>query len=298
MNSEYLRTSRHALPLEDHCCNFGHRSKLNIIAVDQAKILGGLSLEGQHHVVILDRFSHLVTPTLVQRSCLTDELMTQRADALRRQSVTQDAHGSLHDYQDTAPPNSERIHRNKLGLNSRITNGSVPAVKMTPSAGELYLALQPRVTRIARSLLGEAPTAELVHDVCVNAALSAVRFRGDSAFSSWLYAVVARHVRKWIRTERRRRSFMNEVAHYSSSIASLQPDDLVSGDRLATRLLEALKVLSDRQKTCVIQVQFEGHSVHAVADRLGISPDAVRMNVHRARNHLRSCIETNPKTSE
>jgi RNA polymerase sigma-70 factor (ECF subfamily) len=224
--------------------------------------------------------------------------MTRRADALSGQSATHNAQLPLNDPREIDPPRSERFRRNESGFVSRIAAEPAPVAKSATSAGDLYLALQPRVTRIARSLLGEAPSVELVHDVCVNAALSAVRFRGDSAFSSWLYAVVARHVRKWIRTERRRRSLMNEVAHYSSTLTSMQPDDLVSGNRLATRLLEALDVLSDRQKTCVIQVQFEGHSVHAVAARLGISPDAVRMNVHRARNHLRSCIETKTKSSE
>jgi RNA polymerase sigma-70 factor (ECF subfamily) len=224
--------------------------------------------------------------------------MTRRGDALSGQSTAQIAQLPLHEHRDPEPPCSGRIRRQESGINSRITSEPVPISKTATPAGELYLALHPRVTRIARSLLGEAPTVELVHDVCVNAALSAVRFRGDSAFSSWLYAVVARHVRKWIRTERRRRSLMHEVAHYSSTITSLQPDDLVSGNRLATRLFEALEGLSDRQRTCVIQVQFEGHSVNAVADRLGISPDAVRMNVHRARNHLRSCIEAKFKSSE
>jgi len=246
----------------------------------------GLPKEASQCPDELDFFSAALRRKLVAIG--TGELMTRRADALNRQSATPKARLPLHSNRDSEPPHSERIRRNKSGIDSRIKSG--PATKAPHSAGDLYLALQPRVTRIARSLLGESPS-DLVHDICVNAALSAARFRGDSAFSSWLYAVVARHVRKWIRTERRRRSLMHEVAHISSTVASLQPDDFVSGNRLASRLFEALELLSDRQRTCVIQVHFEGHSVHAVADRLGISPDAVRMNVHRARNHLRAFIE-------
>jgi RNA polymerase sigma-70 factor (ECF subfamily) len=254
----------------------------------------GLTKEASQCLVEFDLFSAARRRKLVAIG--TGELMTRRAAALSSQSAPPNAQAPLQNIRDHEPPHSERIRRNKSGIDLRIKSG--PATKAPTSAGDLYLALQPRVTRIARSLLGEAPTVELVHDVCVNAALSAVRFRGDSAFTSWLYAVVARHVRKWIRTERRRRSLMHEVAHYSSTVTSLQPDDLVSGNRLAARLFEALKVLSDRQRTCVIQVQVEGHSVNDVANRLGISPDAVRMNVHRARNHLRSFIEVNSETSD
>ena len=196
---------------------------------------------------------------------------------------------------DESPPSGcKRLNQSETA--SVIVPRAPLAPKMASSAGDLYVSLQPRVSRIARALLGEAPSIELVHDVCVDAALSAARFRGDSAFSSWLYAVVARHVHKWIRSERRRRSLMREVVHHGAAIDSTQPDELVSGNRMANVLFDALELLSDRQRTCVIRVQLEGHSVHAVAEQLGISPDAVRMNVHRARSHLRSCIKVEPES--
>jgi RNA polymerase sigma-70 factor (ECF subfamily) len=130
----------------------------------------------------------------------------------------------------------------------------------------------------------------LVHDICTNAALSAVRFRGDAAFSSWVYAIVARHVRKWIRTERRHRRLLHEVSTRSMANPTAQPDDMAAARRLADRLNRALDTLPERQRTCLLLVQLDELPAHAVAERLGVTPDAVRMNVHRARHRLRKCF--------
>jgi RNA polymerase sigma-70 factor (ECF subfamily) len=140
---------------------------------------------------------------------------------------------------------------------------------------------------VAHSLLGEEPPAELVHDVCANAALASVRFRGDAAFSSWVYAVVARHVRKWIRSERRHRCLLREASIRSMPSVAAQPDDVTGALRLADRLSDALTALPERQRICLLLVQLEELPAHAVAERLGVTPEAVRMNVHRARSRLR-----------
>ncbi len=172
----------------------------------------------------------------------------------------------------------------------------LPQTNFAP--GELFVTLQPQVAGIARALLGELPAAELLHDICVDAAMSAARFRGDSAFSSWLYAVVRQHVHKWIRTERRRKSMLREFGHQSLIVTPVQPDDVVSGQRLAIRLNEALATLPKRQRTCLVLVQFEDRSVNDVAELLGITAEAVRMNVHRARCHLRAWIQAHGKWHE
>lgn len=214
--------------------------------------------------------------------------MARRASALSRISEIPSSPRTKRLVLDDGPPSG---FVNTTHLQSSLRPLEPPLARPMDYPGTLYLKLQPRVARIIRALLGETPSFDLVHDVCVDAALSADTFRGESAFSSWLYSVVARHVHKWIRTERRRRSLLREVGRHAVGIDFLQPDELVNGNRLASKVLDAMNTLSARQRTCVIEVQFEGQTVQSVADRLGISPDAVRMNVHRARTHLRTLLE-------
>jgi RNA polymerase sigma-70 factor, ECF subfamily len=187
-------------------------------------------------------------------------------------------------------PRGKADHRRKVTSRSFIrTDPSWLLVSSHPE--RLYRSLRPHVARVAHSLLGEAPPAELVHDVCANAVLAAPRFRGDAAFSSWVYAVVARHVRKWIRAERRRRSLLRVASTRSMATPASQPDDLAGAHRLADRLSSALDALPERQRTCLLLVQVEEVPAHAVAEQLGVTPEAVRMNVHRARTRLRKCFD-------
>jgi RNA polymerase sigma factor (sigma-70 family) len=72
----------------------------------------------------------------------------------------------------------------------------------------------------------------------------------------------------------------------------VQPDDVAGAHLLANRLEDALAALPERQRTCLLLVQLEELPAHAVAERLGVTPEAVRMNVHRARTRLRKCFGT------
>ena len=59
---------------------------------------------------------------------------------------------------------------------------------MSIEAGDAYELLRPQVARISRNLLGGIPPAELVHDVCVDVALSLAHYRGQCALPSWVFA--------------------------------------------------------------------------------------------------------------
>jgi RNA polymerase sigma-70 factor (ECF subfamily) len=168
-----------------------------------------------------------------------------------------------------------------------------PSFDLTPlPPGELYSSLHGHVYRFAYSLLGRAPPADLVHDVCADIALAVPQFRGEAAFSSWVYAVVAHHLHKRMRAEHRRRCLMREAYASSLPTPATQPDDATGARRLVRRLGEALDRLPERQRTCLLMVQVDDLPTRAVAKRLGLTPDAVRMNVHRARSRLRRWLGT------
>src|SRR5512140_3864545 len=153
--------------------------------------------------------------------------------------------------------------------------------------GELYSSLHGHVYRFAYSLLGREPPADLVHDVCADIALSAVRFRGEAAFSSWVYAGVAHQLHKRMRAERRHRCLLREAYTRSPPPGAPLPDDATGARRLVRRLGEAMDRLPERKRTCLVMVEVDDLPTRAVAKRLGLTPDAVRMNVHRARSRLR-----------
>ena len=184
-------------------------------------------------------------------------------------------------------PTSGDILRSKVRTAPGVISRVLDTLQSDSNAGDLYLTLRPSVVRIARYLLKRTPSDELVHDVCVDAALSAHRFRGECAFSSWLHIIVERHVRKWNRSEYRRRNLIQEFGVQAPANFTMSPDNSVIARMTVIRLNDAMARLSRRQRMCIILVQVEELSVQEVANRLGVTPDAVRMNIHRARARIR-----------
>ena len=157
-------------------------------------------------------------------------------------------------------------------------------------AGDAYELLRPQVARISRNLLGDNPPSELVHDICVDVALSLAHYRGQCALPSWVYAVVSRRVYRWIRKENRYRDLMRQAQDVWKSRQPRWPTETSTTVGYFDQIRDALKALPERERTCLTLVHIESVPAREVARRLRISPDAVRMNIHRARVHMRRAL--------
>jgi RNA polymerase sigma-70 factor (ECF subfamily) len=190
---------------------------------------------------------------------------------------------------DVLPPSSRNHRRNS---SRQISDDLKPeqASNMSMQAGDAYELLRPQVARVARNLLRASPPSELVHDVCVDVALSLARYRGQCALPSWVYAVVSRRVYRWIRKENRYRDLMHQVQDVWKPRQLCWPDEVSAAVRYFDQIRDALTALPERERTCLMLVHFESLPAREVARRLSISPDAVRMNIHRARVHMRKAL--------
>jgi len=154
-----------------------------------------------------------------------------------------------------------------------------------------YATLRPQVARIARALIGDKPPSDLVHDICVEVMLSKSRFRRDCAFSTWMYSIVGHHVHNWIRRERNRRELIRAAEQESLWNCADRPDQALDIMVFLDQLRSGFATLTETQRNCLLLVRWECLSPREVAARLNISSAAVRMNVHRARAHLRSWLD-------
>lgn len=162
-------------------------------------------------------------------------------------------------------------------------------------SSDLYAALRPQVAQIARVLIGENPPTDLVHDICVDVTLSRPRFRGNCAFSTWLHAIANHHVRNWIRRERTYRNLIRAAEQACLRNRVLRPDEVVDMFVLIDQLRTGFAALTEAQRACLILVRCECLSPQEVATLLNTTPTAVRMNVHRARAHLRRWLDQDAK---
>lgn len=144
---------------------------------------------------------------------------------------------------------------------------------------------QRQLYRLAVRLVGNGSDAE---DALQEAFVAAWRrlpgFRGDAAFSSWMYRIVTNRCLKLLRKRR-------PLASLDDLDDPPGPDD-ASPERTAeitdraAALQRALLDLPTDQRACWVLRDLHGLSYEEIAAIVGTSPGAVRGRLHRARRTL------------
>jgi RNA polymerase sigma-70 factor (ECF subfamily) len=156
----------------------------------------------------------------------------------------------------------------------------------------LLLREQPRVYHYGLRMCRDAADAEDVTQETLLAAARGLRgFRGAAALSTWLYTI-ARSV--CIKRRRRRKAAPAPEATLGLEAAGEvadprpAPDETAAGSELAAGVARALARLEPRQREVVLLRDMEGLSAPEVAQALGLSVQAVKSRLHRARVALRA----------
>ena len=168
-----------------------------------------------------------------------------------------------------------------------------------PSAAErLVTRYGERAYRLASRMTGNRQDAE---EVVQDAFLAAVRkidsFRGESAFGSWFYRIVANAAYQKLRRRNRRQElsldevlpFFDECGRHVAPEIDWTPraNNLAAQTELRMALTAAIDELPAASRTALVLRDVEGRSNEEIAEALGLSVPVVRTRVHRARLFLR-----------
>ena len=138
-----------------------------------------------------------------------------------------------------------------------------------------------------RILKSTSDAEEVAQDALVRAWRSLPRFRGDSAFSSWLYRIVARQAfdRAAVLKNRRRREAGGEgIEEVQAETTGLDPE----ARERAVRLERLVQGLPEVPRTVVTLYYYQDRSVAEVAKILGMPENTVKTHLSRARTALRT----------
>lgn len=162
----------------------------------------------------------------------------------------------------------------------------------------LLVRYQPHLYRFGLRMCGNAEDASDVAQESLMSMARAVRdFRGDSSVSSWLYTIARRFCLK-----KRRRSKFAPAAEESLDAATGPgladrladpapgPERIAANRELARALLDAIDALDPAQREVLVLRDVEGLSAPDVASVLGVSVDAVKSRLHRARVAVRQTL--------
>jgi RNA polymerase sigma-70 factor (ECF subfamily) len=149
---------------------------------------------------------------------------------------------------------------------------------------------EPAIWRFGMKMCRDREDAkDILQETMLAAARTARDFRGASRISTWLYAIAHSFC---IKKRRRAQSAPDSVVSLdegSNEIAAREPppDELASSREIGAALDRALDELEPSNREVVILRDVEGLSAAEVAEVLGISVDAVKSRLHRARVALR-----------
>jgi RNA polymerase sigma-70 factor (ECF subfamily) len=150
-----------------------------------------------------------------------------------------------------------------------------------------------------RVLRDPAAAQDAVQDAMLSAVRNLPRFRGDSQMSTWLGRIVINQAITRRRAMSRRPEWSlqtclerPETGAHAATIAGAEPgpERVLLRREMRTLLRAAIDDLSKAYRTVVIMRHVEGASIAEIADRLGISSNAAKLRLLRARRTLRRLL--------
>jgi RNA polymerase sigma-70 factor (ECF subfamily) len=169
-------------------------------------------------------------------------------------------------------------HQSDTDLAERAAQGDAAATE------ELVNRALPTVRALARRLAGDSEEGdELTQEAFAVALERITRYRGDAAFPTWVCGIA---VRRYADAERRK---AREMARAASSVGQTDPAQVVVETDSARRLWRLVAELRAQDRDAII-ARAANDSPAEAAEALGISANAFRVRLHRARLALRKLM--------
>ena len=158
----------------------------------------------------------------------------------------------------------------------------------TARFGVLVRRHNQRLYRAARAILGDDAEAEdVVQDAYVRAFHALSTFRGDAAFSTWITRIAVNEAI----ARRRARARLADVSAEEVPMASDRTPERELADAELARLIEQqIDALPDGLREALVLRDVEELPTAEAADVLGVTEEALRVRLHRARKALAASV--------
>lgn len=167
---------------------------------------------------------------------------------------------------------------------------TIPALVAAARAGggealaALYRRFAPVVHGVLLGYVQQADADDLTQDVFETALQRLHELREDAAFPGWIVSIA----RRAALDAHRRRTPTTGVEIEAASGAAPQEDRID-----AQRTLQAIRVLPKAYREPLLLRLVEGLSGPEIAERTGLTPGSVRVNLHRGMAQLRRLLDAN-----
>ena len=169
-----------------------------------------------------------------------------------------------------------------------------------PEAFEtLVRVYAPRLLAVARRMVGtDSDAQDVVQDAMLSAYRSIDRFEGAARVSTWLHRIVVNAALMKLRTRRRKPEeslesmlpTFRDDGHHAHDIEGWDETPDKAAERQQTRQIvrDAILALPEAYREVLVLRDIQEEDTGSTARALGITPNAVKIRLHRARQALRA----------
>jgi len=172
---------------------------------------------------------------------------------------------------------------------------------------EIHREFRPRVLRYLARMVGETEAEDLTQEVFAKVAHALRAFRGESSLSTWIYRIATNTALDAMRKPLFRQvvggrkvpfekiAGAGEADLACTSEGNPPLDERVIRGEMNACIREVIDTLPANYRTCIILSDLEELSDAEIAEILGLSLQAAKIRLHRARARLRerlaaSCV--------
>lgn len=155
---------------------------------------------------------------------------------------------------------------------------------------ELLASVAPSVERFGMRMCKSSHDADdVLQDTLLTIATHLGEFEGRSSLRSWVFALTRSACMRRRRGLKNQPHAIDEHAPEPRDL-SASPEERAADRELALALTRALDALPEEHREVIVLRDIEGLSASEAAASLGVSVDAVKSRLHRARESLRTAL--------
>jgi len=149
---------------------------------------------------------------------------------------------------------------------------------------------------VGRYLRDQDEVQDVTQEAFIKAYRALPRFRGDSAFYTWLYRIAINTAKNHLVSRSRRPPDtdvdvdMEEGMHQESLSDAVNPENSLATDQLEAVVYKAIDDLAEDLKVAVTLREFEGLSYEEIAEVMDCPVGTVRSRIFRAREAIEKKI--------
>ena len=157
----------------------------------------------------------------------------------------------------------------------------------------LVMKYQGRIASlVSRFVQDQAEVEDVTQEAFIKAFRALPKFRGDSAFYTWLYRIASNAAKNYLVAKGRRPSADTSIddAEYFDEGDALRdsetPENRFFGEEMASIVKQTLDALPEELKMALVLREFDGLSYEEIAEVMDCPVGTVRSRIFRAREAL------------